>query len=252
MVFILFAAIGYAPPGEPHMFYGDVTVNGAPASDGLLVTANIGGSDVAATSTEEGKYMLVVANSGTYEDKTVSFFIEYRDTGETVRFSSAESGKTNIDLQASISLSEPDDTDASDTDSPGNGGNSGSISISVASEDCTPDWKCTDWLNCIGGTQKRICRDQNDCSTDTNKPIEKRDCQLSAELKSDTETNTEIAQQIAAGLEEENDSDPESKGFTGITGRSVQNAEPQSLLIGMIVLVGISIVGVVAYNKFWR
>lgn len=47
-----------------------------------------------------------------------------------------------------------------------------------SSEDCQPDWECTDWIpqDCDSGTQSRHCYDGNFCGTDEDKPDEERDC----------------------------------------------------------------------------
>ena len=45
-----------ASPGVPHWFSGDVTVNNAPASDGLAITVKISDSVVAINYTKDGKY----------------------------------------------------------------------------------------------------------------------------------------------------------------------------------------------------
>src|SRR3989344_4110878 len=41
---------------------------------------------------------------------------------------------------------------------------------------CTPSWSCTDWSSCLGGTQTRICIDQNSCGTDQGKPPDSQTC----------------------------------------------------------------------------
>ncbi len=41
---------------------------------------------------------------------------------------------------------------------------------------CTPDWRCTDWGQCSGGTQTRTCTDQNSCGTNNGRPAESQSC----------------------------------------------------------------------------
>jgi len=43
---------------------------------------------------------------------------------------------------------------------------------------CTEDWICTEWSECIGGKQTRICKDRNECGTTKNKPEEERSCEV--------------------------------------------------------------------------
>ena len=44
------------PPPPPHQFYGTVTLNGAAAPDGTLVSAEVNGVEAKTGSTREGKY----------------------------------------------------------------------------------------------------------------------------------------------------------------------------------------------------
>lgn len=41
---------------------------------------------------------------------------------------------------------------------------------------CTPNWNCSDWSECIGNQQVRICLDLNTCQTDSGKPSETKSC----------------------------------------------------------------------------
>jgi len=43
-------------------------------------------------------------------------------------------------------------------------------------EECTEQWVCTDWSECINGTQTRECNDLNRCGTDAEKPVEEQEC----------------------------------------------------------------------------
>ncbi len=41
---------------------------------------------------------------------------------------------------------------------------------------CVPNWDCTSWSSCSGGTQTRTCTDLNSCGVDTGKPSESKSC----------------------------------------------------------------------------
>lgn len=43
---------------------------------------------------------------------------------------------------------------------------------------CQPDWQCSGWSECAGGTQTRTCEDSNFCHYQYNQPIEKRGCEI--------------------------------------------------------------------------
>ena len=42
--------------------------------------------------------------------------------------------------------------------------------------DCTPDWNCTAWSECLGSMQTRTCTDLNDCGLNIGKPTESQSC----------------------------------------------------------------------------
>ncbi|MEM5829570.1 MAG: S8 family serine peptidase [Candidatus Aenigmatarchaeota archaeon] len=48
----------------------------------------------------------------------------------------------------------------------------------IVLEECKENWSCTEWSECVNGTQIRICTDLNKCGTTKNKPIEKQTCEV--------------------------------------------------------------------------
>ena len=44
--------------------------------------------------------------------------------------------------------------------------------------ECIENWSCSDWSVCVGGQQVRFCKDLNACSTDDDKPLTSRACNL--------------------------------------------------------------------------
>jgi hypothetical protein len=42
--------------------------------------------------------------------------------------------------------------------------------------DCTENWSCTAWTDCVGGSQTRTCTDSNSCGTVVSKPSESQSC----------------------------------------------------------------------------
>ncbi len=55
--------------------------------------------------------------------------------------------------------------------------------VIVETEECTPDWNCTEWSDCINGTKTRTCTDLNTCGTDEDKPDESKACGAEAVKK---------------------------------------------------------------------
>lgn len=46
----------------------------------------------------------------------------------------------------------------------------------ISSADCTPNWQCSEWSDCIDNTQIRSCYDINLCGVDEGKPLERQAC----------------------------------------------------------------------------
>ena len=66
--------------------------------------------------------------------------------------------------------------------SPGGGSTSSSTTaqlINLNNANCIEDWECSNWLDCVGGIQKKVCTDKNSCGTETNKPETEKECTVS-------------------------------------------------------------------------
>ncbi|RME77981.1 hypothetical protein D6774_02445, partial [Candidatus Woesearchaeota archaeon] len=69
------------------------------------------------------------------------------------------------------------------------GTTSGKPGESQSCTQCTPDWTCTQWSECINGAQTRTCTDINSCGTTSGKPGESQSCtQEQEETQEEQET----------------------------------------------------------------
>ncbi len=78
----------------------------------------------------------------------------------------------------------------------------------TANKTCSPNWRCSDWSECVEGVETRLCEDANKCGTDKGIPIEVRSC--SAETASQQEQTEQVSE-----------TPPETKGqsaFSKISG----------------------------------
>ncbi|MBU0979635.1 MAG: hypothetical protein KJ709_02420 [Nanoarchaeota archaeon] len=97
----------------------------------------------------------------------------------------------------------------------GGGGGGGSYTPPVQNQTtttvitCTPEWDCTDWLDCFNNRQKRVCVDTNTCGTDEGKPEIIRDCE--AEPIPTVTADGEVLAQ--AGTEDQGGSPKGSRSF---------------------------------------
>ena len=115
-------ALGAAPvyastPPLPHAFYGDVTINGSPASAGTRVEARgegvqtgIEGNPI--TTSQVGKYggtgaldQKLIVQGDILEGTTISFYVNGDSAGQTVEWHSGQA--TELDLSVTISQRAP-------------------------------------------------------------------------------------------------------------------------------------------------
>ena len=104
---------------------------------------------------------------------------------------------------------------------------------------CDPDWTCSDWLDCVGGVQKRVCSDANSCDTKEGKPLEQRPCNVTREQimpLSETKPQTTV------------DEEPSRSGFSRITGAVLGNGLAMASITALVVL-AILVAGAIYYRR---
>jgi hypothetical protein len=98
---LMAASVSAQPPTPPNRFFGDVTLNGAPAAAGTAVAASVGGAACGQTTVQaDGTYVLDVVSSGQTagcgtEGASVSFTVGGSPAG-TATWSSGQF--TELDL----------------------------------------------------------------------------------------------------------------------------------------------------------
>jgi len=111
---LLCAAPAYAVPVLPHAFYGSVTVNGAPASDGTQVSATVDSGSVITNAqnpvtTVGGSYGIdspyLLVQGDIPNGATITFYVNGVSTGQTATFE-AGGGPTEKNLTVTISEEE--------------------------------------------------------------------------------------------------------------------------------------------------
>lgn len=137
-LFIIIAIGVFAVPGIPNVYYGDVTVNGEAAQDGLLITAKIDGITLARSETLDGTYG-ANALSVPADDESTSLK-EGGVAGDTVEFyingvfaGSHEFNSGSIDKLDLFAVLNENEIAASGSGSSG-GSSSGSSSGSTSSD----------------------------------------------------------------------------------------------------------------------
>ncbi len=187
--------------------------------------------------------------------KTITFFVKdlnnnYIESASAV-FSNGLS--TRLDLSVSGVFTKPSSSGSGGSSSGGSGGSSGGsggssgggsfvpssnnkaiddsdnqevvsdevVSASGSSDSfCSPDWSCSEWLDCLGGQQRRVCVDNNACGTSEGKPEEVRSC---------------VPLDLEASLEQERKS---TQGFfSRLTGAVVGSVGSTVSFLGVLLLV---------------
>ena len=68
-------------------------------------------------------------------------------------------------------------TPAGGESNPPGGGGGGGGGAAGNTTNCTEEWTCTSWSDCVDNIQTRTCTDNNDCGTIANKPAESQVCE---------------------------------------------------------------------------
>ena len=96
-------ALAEAAPVQPCRFYGTVQENGANVDDGTIISAMIGGAEVATTTTPAAgygasSYAITIAQTGntTFEGKTVTFKIGAKSAEQTGTWTLGGNTKLNL------------------------------------------------------------------------------------------------------------------------------------------------------------
>ena len=104
---LLIPLFAFAAPGIPHQFYGSVNFDNGLAPDGLMVEVKIDNSVVGNSVTAGGKYgsssvFYVTDPNGDRNNKTLKFFVNGIDSGETYVFKGGDSMNLNLTVPGSI------------------------------------------------------------------------------------------------------------------------------------------------------
>ncbi len=195
IAFLLVVSSVFAIPGVPHHVDGTVTINGAPAPDGTVVSARISGTEVVSNTILGGYYgrdgapifKIPDTDPPSRAGQTVNFFVNGVDSGSTIIFQNGAS--THLNLAATIAA--PPGSGGSGGGGGGGSGGSGITGQTTAptnttppanpvntqeSGPCTERWLCTDWSWCVNSFQTRQCEDVNKCGTDIYGPLESQPC----------------------------------------------------------------------------
>lgn len=171
--------------GTPHQFYGEVTINGEPASDGILIIARIDGNDVGGAITAGGSFgrdppgeiFYIEDPYETRNGSLVEFFINEIKAGEHY-FTNRTTAEVDLEVKGEVKTEKKSSSRRSSSP--------GVLPVNVSDNTpvdtvCTENWECTEWLDCVNGKQRRICSDTNNCGTEVNKPEDRKTC-LNAQL----------------------------------------------------------------------
>jgi len=260
--------VGIETDELPHKFYGLVTTNGNSAPDNIQITAKIDGNEVQAGFTKDGYYgqtgnkFMVPAGGGDHEGKTVEFFVESSKvaefifktaeittlnldaTGDFCGDSSCTGGENNGNCPLDCPVQSPQPTGGGSSSPSLGGGGSMIIPTTVdepepetsESTECKPNWKCSDWLDCFEGKEKRVCVQANDCESDDPSPATVRSCEVK---------KVPIKKESSEVLAE-----PEGGFINWITAAVVGGGTGGILVpLGIVILLGLGTWGYIRYKR---
>jgi len=135
-----------------------------------------------------------------------------------------------------------------DTTTGGNDGSSGGGGSSGGSI-CTTEWNCTEWSDCVNGTQTRNCSyPERNCRPTEEKPEENRTCVPQPEEddgvgEGEKETGEEFEENQTDLVDETNETTTQTSGFiTGfVTGVKEGKAKNIFVLVVIVVVLGLII-----------
>jgi len=196
-------------PGIPHQFYGDVEINGLPATNGI-VEVKINDEEAGAVNILNGKYgydpiFLIKDPDSNLNGKLIIFYV---NGVESSAYVFENGGVTKLDLSIEVENFCGDGIIMSGEkcdDGENNGvkcNNSEEdceycttsckiIELKYKEEDdkdkeedvtklifsCSPNWKCGAWSECVEGMMTRTCEDTNNCGLSYNKPAKEMGCE---------------------------------------------------------------------------
>ncbi|MBI2233026.1 MAG: hypothetical protein HYU56_03840 [Candidatus Aenigmarchaeota archaeon] len=216
LIVLTFSMLVFAqsqPAFPPHTFFGDVLVNGAPATDGTIVSARVDGTEVLSTATVGGVYgkppapeFRVRSDDGSFSGRIVRFFVNGVDSGATAIFANGDSDEVDLSVTIAAPPSPGGGGGGGSGSSSSGGGGSGGVAApkagtttqtptSQSTGPCTERWLCTDWSECQDGFERRTCEDVNKCGTESSKPFESRPCSAAGTSQSQGQESGAPAQQ---------------------------------------------------------
>jgi len=155
-------------PGNPHQFYGNVSVNGTLLNEGI-VTAKINGNVIETGQISKGRYgygrplFFVEDPDYIFNGKTIIFYVNGFEVTQFI-FENGES--TRLDLNCvNCEIPMPESIHKKSF-------------FQNSFDFCDPIWKCSAWSECDDGIKTRQCEDKNNCAIKYNQPLERSGCEI--------------------------------------------------------------------------
>lgn len=234
---VLFSGIVSAlTPGLPNQLFGTVSINGASAPDGTIVSARIDGVEVKYIPTINGKYgyapgiFYVDDFDHNREGSIINLFVNGIDTGAITYFANGKS--TELNLAVTIAVPAPQHSSSGGgsytliNNSNTTNTTNDTVAVYTPTGPCIERWICNAWSECKEDIQKRTCTDANKCGTVYDLPMITQPCSID-EAASDSldASKTQVL---------------DSGGLSGITGRVFSFISSSvGYLVVLIILVGL-------------
>jgi hypothetical protein len=192
-------------PGIPHQFYGKVILNGISPNSGNI-TAKINGQLVGTTNINAGQYgykpiFYIEDKDYNRNGKIITFYV---NGFQATNYTFENGASTRLDLiignytgfcgdgiirsgeecdSGSLNGKECDNSEEDCTYCSSSCQkidlftDTNHVSRRIESlSTCEPNWKCSNWGECVDGIVKRTCQDSNGCGVNYGKPVETKGC----------------------------------------------------------------------------
>lgn len=177
LAFILFG--GISAVSFPNGFYGSAKFSNNTNIDGEIV-AKINNQIVSSAEIVDGFYDMVVQSDNI---DTIFFYID-GEFIEDIEFGySGEIRELNFVIQvsdSSVNFSNNSNSGNFQTEKTKN------IGFKQIGNFCEPNWKCSEWEDCVNKIKERKCSDLNNCGVDYRKPFETTGCENSEIMKTES------------------------------------------------------------------
>jgi hypothetical protein len=109
------------------------------------------------------------------------------------------------------------------------------VSNTTNTTSCTVSWICDNWSECTNNSQKRICINSNNCSVESIRPLEEKECE---QIMINQSLQNQLEGELEPFAEESNFSNKITGAFIGRGGSTIFYLLIFFIMIGGLIAIG--------------